>query len=137
MIVCAECADLDQTATWGDICLNLWMHLLVALLCIVSLSPSRCPDMMTNSWKGGNIASYTLHLVVLSAVTVKSIPVHSLTFSFYFFFCLPHILFLFSALYGRVFAEPENLRMYLNHLSFPFLLGHYNFRAHDKRWYWL
>ena len=69
-------------------------------------------------------ATFLSHLVLFSAALVelaKSIPVHSLILSSHLFFCLP--LFLFSSTVPSriVFAKPEDLVTWPNHLSFRFL----------------
>ena len=51
----------------------------------------------------------------------KSIPVHSLILSFHLFFCLPLFLFTFTVPCRIVFAKPEDLETWPNHLSFRFL----------------
>ena len=65
-----------------------------------------------------------LHLVLFSAAIVelaKSIPVHSLILSSYLFFCLPLFLFPFTVPCRIIFAKPEDLETWPNHLSFRFL----------------
>ena len=62
------------------------------------------------------------HLVLFSLVELaKSIPVHSLILSFHLFFCLPLFLCTFIVPCRIVFAKPEDLEMWPNHLSFHFL----------------
>ena len=64
------------------------------------------------------------HLVLFSAALVepaKSIPVHSLMFSSHVFFCLPLFLFPVTVPCRIVFAKPEDLETWPNHLSFRFL----------------
>ena len=64
------------------------------------------------------------HLVLFSAALVelaKSIPVHSLILSSHLFFCLPLFLFPFTVPCRIVFAKPEDLETWPNHLSFRFL----------------
>ena len=64
------------------------------------------------------------HLDLFSAALVelaKSIPVHSLILSSHLFFCLPLFLFPFSVPCRIVFAKPEDLETWPNHLSFRFL----------------
>ena len=51
----------------------------------------------------------------------KSIPVHSLILSSHLFFCLPLFLFPFTVPCRIVFAKPEDLETWPNHLSFRFL----------------
>ena len=51
----------------------------------------------------------------------KSIPVHSLILSSNLLFCLPLFLFPFTVPCRIVFAKPEDLATWLNHLSFRFL----------------
>ena len=63
-------------------------------------------------------------LVLFSAALVelaKSIPVHSLILSSHLFFCLPLFLFPFAVPCGIIFAIPEDLETWPNHLSFRFL----------------
>ena len=65
-----------------------------------------------------------LHLVLFSATIVelaKSIPVHSLILFSHFFFGLPLFLFPFTVPCRIVFAKPEDLETWPNHLSFRFL----------------
>ena len=52
---------------------------------------------------------------------VKSIPVHSLTLSSHLFFCLHLFLFPFTVPCRIVFAKPEDIETWPNHLSFRFL----------------
>ena len=65
------------------------------------------------------------HFVLFSAALVelaKSIPVHSLILSSHLFFCLPFfLLFPFTMPCRIVFAKPEDLETWPNHLSFHFL----------------
>ena len=69
-------------------------------------------------------ATIPFHLDLFSAALVelaKSIPVHSLILSSHLFFCLLLFLFPFTVPYCRiVFAKPENLETWPNHLSFRF-----------------
>ena len=69
-------------------------------------------------------ATIPFHLVLFSAALVelvKSIPVHPLILSSHLFFCLPLILFPFKVPCRIVFARPEDLETWPNHLSFRFL----------------
>ena len=69
-------------------------------------------------------ATTPFHLDLLSAALVeltKSIPVHSLILSSHRFFCLPLFLFPFTVPCRIVFAKPEDLETWPNHLSFRFL----------------
>ena len=69
-------------------------------------------------------ATIPFHLVLFSAVLVelaKSIPVHILILSSHLFFCLPLFLFPFTVPCRIVFARPEDLETWSNHLSFRFL----------------
>ena len=69
-------------------------------------------------------ATIPFHLDLFSAALVelaKSIPVHSLIWSSHLFFCLPLFLFPFSVPCRIVFAKPEDLETWPNHLSFRFL----------------
>ena len=69
-------------------------------------------------------ATIPFHLVLFSAALfelAKSIPVHSLLFSSHLFFCLPLFLFPFIVPCKTVFAKPEDLETWPNHLSFRFL----------------
>ena len=64
------------------------------------------------------------HLDLFSAALIelaKSIPVHSLILSSHLFFCLPLFLFHFTVPCRIVFAKPEDLETWPNHLSFCFL----------------
>ena len=70
-------------------------------------------------------ATIPFHLVLFSAALIelaKSITVHSLMLSSLLFLCLP-VLFQFTVPCGTVFAQPEDLDTWLNHLSFHFLKG--------------
>ena len=69
-------------------------------------------------------ATIPFHLDLFSAALVelaKSIPVHSLILSSHRFFCLPLFLFPFTVPCRIVFAKPEDLETWPNHLSFRFL----------------
>ena len=69
-------------------------------------------------------ATIPFHLDLFSAALVelaKSIPVHSLILSSQLFFCLPLFLFPFTVPCRIVFAKPEDLVTWPNHLSFRFL----------------
>ena len=69
-------------------------------------------------------ATIPFHLDLFSAALVelaKSIPVHSLMLSSRFFFCLPLFLFPFTVPCRIVFAKPEDLETWQNHLSFRLL----------------
>ena len=69
-------------------------------------------------------ATIPFHLDLFSAALVelaKSIPVHSLILSSHLFFCLPLFLFSFAVPCRIVFAKPEDLETWPNHLSFHFL----------------
>ena len=69
-------------------------------------------------------ATIPFHLVLFSAVLVelaKSIPVHALILSSHLFFCLRLFLFPFTVPCRIVFARPEYLETWPNHLSFRFL----------------
>ena len=69
-------------------------------------------------------ATIPFHLVLFSAVLVelaKSIPVHFLILSSHRFFCLPLFRFPFTVPCRIVFARPEDLETWPNHLSFRFL----------------
>ena len=69
-------------------------------------------------------ATIPFHLDLFSAALVelaKSIPVHSLILSSDLFFCLPLFLFPFTVPCRIVFAKPEDLETWPNHLSFRFL----------------
>ena len=68
-------------------------------------------------------ATIPFHLVLFSAALVelaKSIPVHSLILSSLLFFCLP-LLFPFTVPCRVVFAKPEDLETWPNHVSVRFL----------------
>ena len=65
-------------------------------------------------------------LVLISAALVelaKSIPVHSLILSSHHFFCLPYLFFWFpfTVPCRIVFAKPEDIETWPNHISFHFL----------------
>ena len=69
-------------------------------------------------------ATIPFHLDLFSAALVelaKSIPIHSLILSSHLFFCLPLFLFPFTVPCRIVFAKPEDLETWPNHLSFRFL----------------
>ena len=69
-------------------------------------------------------ATIPFHLDLFSAALVelaKSIPVNSLILSSHLFFCLPLFLFPFTVPCRIVFAKPEDLETWPNHLSFRFL----------------
>ena len=69
-------------------------------------------------------ATIPFHLDLFSAALVelaKSIPVYSLILSSHRFFCLPLFLFPFTVPCRIVFAKPEDLETWPNHLSFRFL----------------
>ena len=69
-------------------------------------------------------ATIPFHFDLFSAALVelsKSIPVHSLILSSHLFFCLPLFLFPFTVPCRIVFAKPEDLETWPNHLSFRFL----------------
>ena len=69
-------------------------------------------------------ATIHFHLDLFSAALVelaKSIPVHSLILSSHLFFCLPLFLFPFTVPCRIVFAKPEDLETWPNHLSFRLL----------------
>ena len=69
-------------------------------------------------------ATIPFHLFLFSTALVelaKSIPVHSLIFSSHLFFCLTPFLFPVTVPCRIVFAKPENLETWPNHLSFRFL----------------
>ena len=69
-------------------------------------------------------ATIPYYLVLFSAALVelaKSIPVHSLILFSHLFFCLPLFLFPFTMPCRIVFAKPEDLEPWPNHLSFRFL----------------
>ena len=69
-------------------------------------------------------ATISFHLDLFSAALVelaKSIPVQSLILSSHLFFCLPLFLFPFTVPCRIVFAKPEDLETWPDHLSFHFL----------------
>ena len=69
-------------------------------------------------------ATIPFHLDLFSAALVelaKSIRDHSLILSSHLFFCLPLFLFPFTVPCRIVFAKPEDLETWPNHLSFRFL----------------
>ena len=71
-----------------------------------------------------DFATIPFHLVLYSAALVEqamSIPVHSLILSSHLFFCLLLLLFPFTVPCKIVFAKPEDLEIWTNHLSFHFL----------------
>ena len=69
-------------------------------------------------------ATTPFHLVLFSAALVElanSILVHSLILSSHLFFCLSRFLFPFTVPCRIVFAKPEDLETWPNHLGFRFL----------------
>ena len=90
------------------------------------LSYSILYDPITLEGRPGTTDEFTtipFHLDLFSATLVelaKSIPVHSLILSSHLF-CLPLFLFPFTVPCRIVFAEPEDLETWPNHLSFRFL----------------
>ena len=65
-------------------------------------------------------ATTPFHLDLFSAALVelaKSIPVHYLILSSHLFFCLPLFLFPFTVPCRIVFAKPEDLETWPNHLN--------------------
>ena len=69
-------------------------------------------------------ATIPFHLVLFSAALVelaKSIPVHSLIFSFHLFFCIPFVLCPYTVPCRIAFAKPEDIQMWRNYLSFHIL----------------
>ena len=69
-------------------------------------------------------ATIPFHLDLFSAALVelaKSISVHSLILSSHLSFCLPLFLFPLTVPCRNVFAKPEDLETWPNHLSFRFL----------------
>ena len=78
-------------------------------------------------------ATIPFHPDLFSAALValaKSIPVHSLILSSHLFFCLPLFLFPFTVPCRIVFAKPEDLETWPNHLSF-----HLSFQAFSLSYY--
>ena len=70
-----------------------------------------------------DVATIPFHLSLSSAALRKSpnsIPVHSLMLSSHLFSCLPLLLVPFTVPCRIVFAKPQNLEMWLYHLSFRF-----------------
>ena len=68
-------------------------------------------------------ATIPFHLDLFSAALVelaKSNSVHSLILSSHLFFCLPLFLFPLTVPCRIVFAKPEDLETWPNHLSFRF-----------------
>ena len=69
-------------------------------------------------------ATIPFHLDLFSAALVelaRSISVHSLILFSHLFFCLPLFRFPFTVPCRIVFAKPEDLEPWPNHLSFRFL----------------
>ena len=84
------------------------------------------PDMTLDVYRGRKTTNQqqNFHLDLFSAALVelaKSIPVHSLILSSHLFFCLSPFLFPFTVPCRIVFAKPEDLETWPNHLSFRFL----------------
>ena len=69
-------------------------------------------------------ATIPFHLVLFSAALIelaKFIPVPSLILSSHLFFCLPLFLFPFTVPCRIIFAKPEDLETWPDHLSIRFL----------------
>ena len=74
-------------------------------------------------------ATTPFHLALFSAALIKlakSIPVNSLILSSYLFFCLPLFLISLTVPYMIVFAQPEDLETWPNHLGLRFLTRIWN-----------
>ena len=89
-----------------------------------------CPDMTLDVYRGRKTTmqqqqqQQPFHLVLFSAALVElanSIPVPSLILSSHLFFCLSLFLFPFTVPCRIVFAKPEDLEAWANHLRFRFL----------------
>ena len=64
---------------------------------------------------------YSAALVELAKVVAKSILIHSFILSSHLFFCLPFRLFPSTVCCRIIFAKPEDLELWPNHLCFHFL----------------
>ena len=97
---------------------TLLMQMLLTILFYSILSHSLGRSSGHHRW------TILFHLDLFSAALTelaKSIPVHSLILSSHLFFCLPLFLFPFTVPCTIVFAKPEDLETWPNHLSFRFL----------------
>ena len=92
---------------------------------VIHLSILFYPITLEGRWgTTDEFATIPSHLVLFSAALVElanSIPVHSFILSSHLFFCLPLFLFPFIVPCRIVFAKPEGLETWPNHLSFCFL----------------
>ena len=106
--------------------LDVWQ---LKLACVFSISILFYP--ITLEGRRGitdEFVTIPFHLVLFSAALVelaKSIPVHSLILSSRLFFCLPLFLFPFTMPCRIVFAKPEDLEIWPNHLIFRFDQDHH------------
>ena len=118
-----EIANIDATAilirvvelpsVWGR---TVYSDSILFLFCSITLNGRRGTT--------DEFATILFHLYLFSAALVeltKPIPVHSLILSSHRFFCLPLFLFPFTMPCRIVFAKPEGLETWTNHLSFRFL----------------
>ena len=132
---------IDETLSWDDqvemVCLNITRR--ITLLKLLSKYIDKINmNQHYNSYSilfyhitlegrrgtTDEFATIPFHLDLFSAALVelaKSIPVHSLILSSHLFFCLPLFLFPFTVPCKIVFAKPEDLETWPNHLSFRFL----------------
>ena len=95
---------------------NIFVKIYSVLFCPITLEGRRGTT--------DEFATVPFHLDLFSAALVelaKSIPVHSLILSSHLFFCLPLFLFPFTVPCRIVFAKPEDIKTWPNHLSFRFL----------------
>ena len=84
---------------------------------------SQFPNLGGHQATTDDVATIPFHPSLSSAVLRESpnpIPIHSLMLSSYLFFCLPLLLAPFTVPCRTVFAMPEDLEMWLYHLSFHF-----------------
>ena len=119
------------TKLWPKISPHYWLRVpLRHLTCIYRISRSFYSILfypITLEGRRGTtdeFATIPFHLDLFSAALVelaKSIPVHSLILSSHLFFCLPFLHFPFTVPCRIVFAKPEDLETWPNHLSFRFL----------------
>ena len=119
-IYCRVCCqeNLEWVGTYRQRCLktSVFWHPTSVLFYPITLEGRRGTT--------DEFATIPFHLVLFSAALVelaKSIPVHSLILSSHLFFCLPLFLVFFTVPCRTVFAKPEDLETWPNHLSFRFL----------------
>ena len=120
-----------QNYLCSDICFPSWFIRMHIMFSVIFTSRNSFysilfyPITLEGRWgTTDEFATIPFHLDLFSAALVelaKSIPVHSLIWSSHLFFCLPLFLFPFTVPCRIVFARPEDLETWPNHLSFRFL----------------